>query len=341
MSAIREQLELLGFDEAVRCVEAGAATPPERRRARARVEVAHALLSELPTQDEIAFLHSGLCQTCLPHSRLASDRDVWRRQSGRFTLIVQPGVIDATPMPTRGRQPTQAERDTMYVGVPYGPRARLILIYLQSEGVRNRVVPMGNSMSAWIRSLGLSVTGGERGTIQSVREQSLRISRCSFTLQWTERDGNGTEVLNITDTRIVDGAALSNAVADAAKWPTEVLLSERFHDHLKQHAVPLDRRAIAHLSGNSLGLDLYALFAYRLPRLRSPIVLRWAPLRDQLGADYPDGKTLARKIRAILPDVLHVYPDALIDVSRYGLVLKPSKPAVPRIQVQGLRLVSN
>src|SRR3712207_7587267 len=50
---------------------------------------------------------------------------------------------------------------------------------------------LGPSMSAWIRSLGLPVTGGPRGTIQAIREQSLRIARCEFTLQWTARSENG------------------------------------------------------------------------------------------------------------------------------------------------------
>ena len=57
------------------------------------------------------------------------------------------------------------------------------------------------------------------------------------------------------------------------------------HEHLREHAVPLDKRAIAHLSGNSLGLDLYALLAYRLPRLKQPVHLRWAALQEQIGSE--------------------------------------------------------
>ena len=42
--------------------------------------------------------------------------------------------------------------------------------------LEDRTVSLGPSMSAWIRSLGLPVTGGPRGTIQAIREQSLRIA---------------------------------------------------------------------------------------------------------------------------------------------------------------------
>jgi hypothetical protein len=62
-----------------------------------QLEVAHQLLIDLPTADDIAFLHSGLCQTYLPHSRPKEDHSVWRRESGRFTLIVTPGVLDERP----------------------------------------------------------------------------------------------------------------------------------------------------------------------------------------------------------------------------------------------------
>jgi hypothetical protein len=61
---------------------------------RERLEVAHQLLIDLPALDDIAFLHSGLCQTYLPHTRPKENHAVWRREAGRFTLIVTPGVLD-------------------------------------------------------------------------------------------------------------------------------------------------------------------------------------------------------------------------------------------------------
>ena len=47
-------------------------------------------------------------------------------------------------------------------GIPDGARARLILLYLQSEATRtgSREVEIGRSMRAWMERMGLSV-GGE------------------------------------------------------------------------------------------------------------------------------------------------------------------------------------
>src|SRR3712207_636558 len=98
-----------------------------RRRLQGRYIAAHSIMAAVPDADELAFLHSGLCQTYLPHARLPSNQAVWTRSSGRFSLIVQPGLVDDRPRMLRGRQPTPVEQEAMFVGVPYGARARLIL----------------------------------------------------------------------------------------------------------------------------------------------------------------------------------------------------------------------
>jgi Plasmid encoded RepA protein len=330
MDSPRGQLELLGLEEALRRADAAGATPSERRRLRDRLETAHDMLTALPMPEELAFLHSGLCQTFLPHARPASDDAIWRRKAGRFTLLVSPGVMDD------GRRVAR-------VGVPYGTKARLILIYLQSEGVKGRVVPLGASMSAWIRSLGLAVTGGPRGSIAAVREQALRIARCSFTLQWDATDAAGNVQTLVRDTQIVEGLELWTAPSGAGgRWPETVELSTKFYEHLKEHAVPLDKRAIAHLAGNSLGLDLYTLFAYRLPRLQGGLHLSWLQLRDQLGSGEAHTRSLAQRIRDVLPAIAAVYPDAKVEATRHGLMLRPSLPAVPRtaVRVRGLGLIA-
>lgn len=193
------------------------ATKAQRNRIARRVEMTHEMLSALPTAEDFAFLHSGLAQTCLPHSRPADDTGVWRRQSGRFSLLVQPGVIDDGKV-------------ARHVGVPYGSRARLIMLHLQSEGLKSRTVSLGPSLSAFLRSLGLPVSGGPRGSIVAIREQSLRIARCTMTMQWTDKNEAGDERTLIADTRIVDGMELWRS-ASGEEWCGTVELSERFHDH--------------------------------------------------------------------------------------------------------------
>ena len=327
---IAEQLEMLGLNETRRRAAAGAADERERQRALREVDLAHEMLSTMPAAADLGFLHSGLCQTSLPHSKPNSNHAIWRRTSGRFTLSITPGSITRV---------TAAAGDDGWVGVPYGAKARLILFHLQTEGMKSRTVNLGPSLSAFLRSLNLPVSGGPRGSINAVREQALRIARCSFSLQWTGTDESGGTRTMVSDTRIVDGLDLWEA-GRGEEWNGTVELSPRFYDHLREHAVPLDKRAIAHLSGNSLGLDLYALLAYRLPRLSADIHLRWAALQTQIGSEESAMKELARRVRQVLPAVQLVYPHARVETTPSGLTLRPSPAAVPKTSVRGLKLIS-
>lgn len=327
MDAASTQMTL-GLEGALALAEAEGGGDPRRvSRLRKRVETTHELMSQLPEFSDLAFLHSGLCQTHLPHSRPAEDHSVWRRDSGRFSLIVTPGVL------------AEPGGSTRYAGVPYGSRARLILIYLQTEGLKGRTVSLGKSLSAFMRSLNLAVTGGRNGTINAVREQSMRIARCSFSLQWTTSDDRGQRTI-IHDSRLVEGLDLWRSSDNAYDWNAEVQLSERFYEHLREHAVPLDKRALALLSDKSLGLDLYAFLAYRLPRLNNKLLLRWDALQEQIGSSYQEPRHLKRKIEEILGDVRAAYPQANFELHDGGILLSPSQPAVPKTVVNGCRLIS-
>ena len=320
---LHHQLELIGIEEARRIADSAQAKAVVSR-ARSLLDMAHDLLTDLPGADDLAFQHAGLCQTCLPHRRPKSNHTVWRRQSGRFTLFVRPGV--ATERPTTGGT------DEDYVGVPFGPKARLIMIFLQTEGVKSRTVNLGKNFSSFLRSLGVPNSGGPRGAIGQVKEQFRRIAGCSFTLAWDGEDGT-----TFSNSQIVDGGRLWNM--SSSDWSATVELSEGFHNYLTRHAVALDKRAISLLQNNSLGLDLYALFAYRLPRLKGELRLSWEAMQGQIGSEYTQMRDLARHVRSVMPDIKVAYPHANVEVGKGGLLLRPSKPSVPRTQVQGFKLI--
>src|SRR5690242_7852316 len=112
MGDIHDLLERYGKREVL--------TMDEDRRA---VEAAAAYLADEDTG--IGFLYSGWCQAALPHRKLADD-DEWQIRSDHVNMLVQPGL--------RTTEFGKAEK----IGVPYGSRARLIMIYVQSEALRTR-----------------------------------------------------------------------------------------------------------------------------------------------------------------------------------------------------------
>jgi hypothetical protein len=300
--------------------DAAPAEPRERRRQGWAAEMAGR------DGEEVSFLHAGFCMAALPHRCPRNDCEPWIRANGRFKLAVWPGRM------------LRADGGWAEVGVPYGTKARLILLYLMTAAIqtRSRCVPMERSMSAWLRKIGLPVTGGARGTIRPVREQALRISRCSLTLRLDEDDGRAS----LHDRRMVDGLHLW-AADESEEWPEYVELTEAFYEHLLEHAVPLDEQAIARLKGSSLALDLYVWLCYRLPRLERPARLSFAQLVPQFGSQIRSVASFAQNLREALLDVVAVYPGARVELVPGGIELYPAPPAVhpARVAGRGLRLL--
>ncbi|MFL5287317.1 MAG: replication protein RepA [Rhodopila sp.] len=59
-------------------------------------------------------------------------------------------------------------------------------------------------MAVWLKRMGLTTSGGARGSYAPVREQTLRIARSEFTMRF-ER---GAQEARLADQRIVDGMDL-------------------------------------------------------------------------------------------------------------------------------------
>jgi hypothetical protein len=259
----------------------------------------------------IGFLYSGWCQAALPHRRLP-DEEGWQIQGERVTMVVEPGMkpsVTGKPVP---------------IGVPYGSRARLIMLYLQSEALRtsSREVELGRSLRAWLTRLGIPI-GGK--SVEAVREQAERLSRCRLTFQI--RSGTTTGLVN---QNIVDSAIFLdlNDKSQGSLFVETAKLSEGFYEQLRRHPVPLEEAAIRAVSNNSMALDLYAWLAYRLHSLSTPRTVSWHALRPQFGAGFSRMDNFKGKFLENLRLAMAVYPAARVDVGEDGLVLHPSRPPV-------------
>lgn len=299
---IHQQLSLFGLEEALSL----ARTPDERRLIQA--------VAEFREQEPVAsYLHSALCTMSLPTRRPADEYEPVIRHDGKYSLMINPRDYPG-PGGTRVR-----------VGVPFGAKARLVLIQIMSEAVRtnSREVFLGRSLSHWMRRLGYkSFSGGPQGTMTLFREQVLRLSRCEWTIR---RDGENASQL--TDVRLTDDLLLW--AADGGEFVEAIELNPRFHEHLKEHAVPLDERALGQLKDSPTALDLYVWLVYRLPRLSRPTALTWDQVMTHFGNDYAAPRQFRHELRKLLPKVLAFYPGAKIDMAENLVRLYPSPPAVP------------
>jgi hypothetical protein len=297
-----------------------------RDRAREMVEPRHRGLVDIAAEvlaDEsqaIGISYTGFCLTSLPHKRLPDDQ-AWQRKGHKVTLLVEPGR-----MVRRGI--------TTLHGVPYGARARMILLYLQTQAVRtqSREVELGRSMSDWMARMGI-VWGGE--TAKALREQATRISACSLKFFWDE-DQAGVEGWGRS--AIVASGLRFGATKEADQgvlWEDRVLLDETFFRALKDHPVPLQEAAIRELRDRSLSLDLYVWLAWRLHHLVRATTLSWAAVHAQFGAGFKEIRHFRPRFIEALGAALAAYPEAKVDVLENGLELRPSRPPIARLLASG------
>jgi hypothetical protein len=276
------------------------------------VEAAAQYLSD--EENSIGFLYSGWCQAALPHRKLANEAG-WQIQSERMALVVEPGM-----RPTASGKPEP-------VGVPYGSRARLIMIYLQSEAIRtqSREIVLGRSLREWLTKMGIPV-GGK--SLKDVRDQCERISRCRLSLSVRHGSRIGMTNQNLVDTAMfVD----NDEPGQGSLFVETARLSEGFYQQLQRHPVPLQDAAIRAIANNSMALDVYAWLAYRLHSLDKPRPISWKAIKAQFGAGYARMDHFKMNFRPTLALALAVYPDARVDEedNGAGLVLHPSRPPVP------------
>jgi hypothetical protein len=289
------------------------------QRQRPLVDIAAEVLAD--ESHRIGISYAGFCLTSLPHKRLPDDQ-TWEKKGHRVTLWVEPGR-----MKSRGK--------VVMHGVPYGARARMILLYLQTQAVRtgSREVALGRSMRDWMERMGLSV-GGE--TAHSLREQAARISACSLKFFWEDdaRDAEGWSA-----GRIVNSGLRFHVQEDmqASLWEERVVLDEVFWNALREHPVPLQEAAIRELRERSMSLDIYVWLAWRLHTLAKATPVSWAAIHTQFGTGFRELRHFRPRFIEALDAAIAAYPEARVDVAEAGVMLHPSRPPVTR--VPGPRLI--
>jgi hypothetical protein len=284
---------------------------PERQRP--LVDIAAEVMAD--ESQRIGISYTGFCLTSLPHKRLPNDQ-TWEKKGHRVTLWVEPGRMKS--------------RDKVVAyGVPYGARARMILLYLQTQAVRtgSREVALGRSMRDWMERMGVSV-GGE--TARSLREQAGRISACSLKFFWEdeERGADGWAA-----GRIVNSGLRFHVKEDTqgSLWEERVVLDEIFWKALRDHPVPLLEAAIRELRDRSMSLDIYVWLAWRLHTLAKATPVSWPAICAQFGTGFRELRHFRPRFTEALAAAVAAYPEARVDVGAAGVTLHPSRPPVSRL----------
>lgn len=266
-------------------------------------------------EPDITYQHTVLCQTSLPY-RNPGQLWEWERTQGAVSLKVYAGEV---------RQP---KGTWIRLGLPFGPKPRLILAYLNSYALRKRTpeIDAGNSLTDFVKEVGLCLDGR---SIRAIKEQLARLAAAEIrmALEYSE------EEMCQVNTHIVDEFNLWFLKDERQRvlWPSTVILDSRYYFSLIEHAVPLDRGTLGRLADSAIALDVYAWLAQRLYRIRhdKPAFLPWSAVKAQFGTDYGRIRKFRERFLHTLGRVLSEYHAARVEVDDRGMTLRFSPPPIP------------
>ena len=290
--------------------DSGRSTSDER--AKRLLDAAEATRSE---PDEVFYQHTVLAQTSLPYRNPGDEVRLWERNNGAASLQIAAG---SAMHPELCR--------LVPLGLPYGPKPRLILAHLNSEALRRQspVIEVEASLTAFVKRLRLSTDGRTIGTI---KDQLIRLAASSITLGLVE----GGRAITV-NSRVVTAFDLWLPKEDGHRvlWPSNIRLSAEYFDSLTKHAVPLHDQALSALSGSAMALDVYAWLAQRLHRIErgKRAFVPWAALKAQFGWHYDRMDNFKLVFRQTVRDVHSQYRAAHIDLDGRGMTLWHSLPPV-------------
>lgn len=132
----------------------------------------------------------------------------------------------------------------------------------------------------------------------------------------------------------------ATAPSPGERWQSSVVLSPGFYEECVTNPVPVDLRAYRALKGSPLAMDVYAWLTYRMSYLRKQTPpIPWEALYMQFGSGLSvNAKDPTMAIRDFkkafikaLNFVLVVYPEARVEDTAKGLILKPSPTHIPKL----------
>uniref|UniRef100_UPI004048991C replication protein RepA n=1 Tax=Vibrio anguillarum TaxID=55601 RepID=UPI004048991C len=275
--------------------------------------------------NELGFIARLLIQATIPHSKPESNE--WSRKNGNFTMhMMAPSSV----------------------GLPFGCYARLLLVWVSTQAVRNkskldngfiteseaRKLDLGHSQRRFMEELGLRSTGGENGTIGSFREQMRRLFKTTISVSVTELNGeSGYFCEDETGARVADISHIwwsTKRLDQDSLGESWVELSPKFFQLITDKPVPLDMRVLRLISRSPMALDIYCWATYRVSYLKRATTIPWLGLMEQMGSNYADVNSFRRRFNDGLKKVQQAWPNLDATPTKKGLLLKPSAPQVPR-----------
>jgi hypothetical protein len=289
-----------------------AALPREKRRRRIIREV---IETKPPAIADLRHIHSILAVCGLPYDRQPLDVRDYERKQGNMAIDVQAGFL-RDPNGEKILQP-----------LPFGPKARLILMHLCSEAIRQKsaTIEIADTFTGFVRDMGFSDSGGKKGPLTAFKQQLNALAACTIRISaWT---GESSRMKTFVPLEDVD-LWMSENPDQRSLWPSTVTFSSAMFESLQRHALPVNAQAVRAFAGSARKLDLYFWLGWRMHNIDAPLQIGWEALASQFGQGFNRPRAFRAQLAMEIGHIREIFPKVPILLNENGLRLEPADPNV-------------
>ena len=300
-------------------VETARGTSPQAFHHFTQADQVNQLVSASEADPDLGFMARLMALCSLPRTN-PGNRKEYKRVNGPYTLYMN--AVGGNKL-------------------PFGNLPRLLLAWVCTEAVRtqSRELVLGASLSEFMRKLDVlsSDSGGTWGIRTRLRNQMDRLFSSTISLIYEDERARAkviSPVANRTEFWWDPGRPDERML-----WKSKIRLGEDFFNEIIRHPVPIDMNTLKALKRSPLGLDLYLWVAYRTFTLNRPLRLSWRQVYLQFGSNQAQtgDKNIVNDFRTKclreLKKIKLAWPDLKYTTATGVLILSPSKPSIPRLQL--------
>lgn len=278
---------------------------------------------------EIWYVHTVLARCFMPYTD--PKKDHWSKREGDYSIMLSAGMVE-DPYSNEGR----------VIGLPYGSKPRLFQHYINTQAILNQstVIPVQQSMTAMMKKLHLSTSGGKNGPMAGFKKQIMRYASAHHRIVGPGPKGQHRH-LNSTPIKYFDVWFPDDHRQDML-WPSEIVLTDDWYYSLKDHAIPFHFEALHGIQNNARAQDIYLWMTQQLHRLKhsKPLLMKWERLYEIFGGGQQSKsrfkqQLLGSKSKPIgdLQAAHSAYTDAKFELLKEGILFRQSPPPIPKTRI--------
>jgi len=287
---------------------------PERKA----LEPADLITGELIRPEDIAYTHSLFLQCFMPIRHTAKNRQRWETGNRNAKLVIRAGELVKPNSPGTFKQCI----------VPAGPKARLILAYINDYAYRHRtpIIPLGDSMREAMRRMEVPICGTNGKELQ---REVANLAAADMVLGVWMPDGSAHQ----KKTTLAEELSfwIEKDPNQRTLWQPEMTLSRSYYESLQgSHMAPLFWPAYIALQSKPRAMDILAFLQYRLRKtIKTPVTIPATVLHMMFGQDIKHLFHFWPRFKQSLAEALKYYPTARVEVLNDAIKLYHSPALIP------------